>query len=437
MATKPRSRSVFIWLLLGAWVVLAAVAVAWGLKNEEDDLFAKAQAALDDAGIAAIVSFEGRDATLSGDLDIVDQDRAVQLVLGITGVREAAWDDPAVAAVTTTTSSTSSTTTTVTTLPDAPVANLRADLRDGTLTLSGSIPGAETAGQIETITGLVYDPFRSNDLQIDDTLDEESWLPGSANAVALLTIVGNATLDISGTEATLVGQAGSEAKKAQLEGDLQAVLGADVNLTSNIEVTGKTPPIYTADAPGDGSVTLGGVMPDQASIDLIAGAAVAIYGEENVVNEMTIGTDIDKTFSIFRIPLTFEQFRPIPEWELRIENDEITGNVRGGATFDFGSAELTPALRTLLDTAAGILLRNPSIEITIEGHTDSIGSDSFNQVLSEARAAAGVAYLISRGVPEARLTSVGYGETRPIGDNSTASGRQQNRRLEFVLGPTG
>lgn len=439
MATKATPRSVLTWLLLGAWIVLGVVAIVWALNNAEDDLSDKAQAALDDAGIAAVVAFDGRDARLSGELDIVDQDRAVQLVRGITGVREAEWVTTQADAATTTLSTTpTTTTTTTTTVPvSTPVANLRAELRDGTLDLSGMIPGAETAGQIETIAGLVYAPFLSNDLQVDDTLTEQAWLPGSANAVALLTIVGNATLEISGNEATVVGEAGSEAKKAQLEGSLQAVLGPEVSLTSNIEVTNKTPPLYTADAPGDGSVTLGGVMPDQASIDLIADAAIAIYGADNVINGMTIGTDIDKTFSIFRIPLTFEQFRPIPEWELRIENDVITGNVRGGATFDFGSAELTPALRTLLDTAAGILLRNPSIAITIEGHTDSIGSDEFNQILSEARATAGVAYLITRGVPEARLTSVGYGETQPIGDNSTASGRQQNRRLEFVLGPAG
>ena len=200
-------------------------------------------------------------------------------------------------------------------------------------------------------------------------------------------------------------------------------------------MTGKTPPIYFAHAPGDGSLTLSGVMPDQAAIDLIAGAAEEVFGADNVSNTMEIGTDIDTTFSIFRIPLTFPQFRPIPEWELRIENDVISGNVRGGATFDFGSAELTEELMALLDTGAGILLRNPSILMTIEGHTDSVGSDSFNLALSHARAQAGVDYLTALGVQPERLFAVGYGESRPIADNDTVEGRRQNRRLEFVLGP--
>ena len=109
--------------------------------------------------------------------------------------------------------------------------------------------------------------------------------------------------------------------------------------------------------------------------------------------------------------------------------------MRGGATFDFGSAELTPELRTLLDTGTGILLRNPSIFMTIEGHTDSVGSDTFNLTLSTARAQAGVDYLVGLGVPPERLLAVGYGETRPIGSNETVEGRRENRRLEFVLGP--
>jgi OOP family OmpA-OmpF porin len=303
------------------------------------------------------------------------------------------------------------------------------------LSLSGTIPSGEVALQVAGVADLVYGPFVTNDLVVDEAVAAAGWVPNAPNLMAFLPIVGEAELQIVGDEATLTGTAGSAEKKAQLEGALGAALGPDVALTSSIEVTGKTPPLYVAEAPGDGTVTLSGTMPDQAAIDLIADAAVESFGEASVANEMTIGTDIDTTFSIFRIPLTFAQFKPIPEWELRIENDVISGNVRGGATFDFGSAELTPALRALLDTGAGILLRNPTILMTIEGHTDSVGSDRFNLALSDARAQAGVDYLVALGVQPARLFAVGYGETRPIADNDTAAGRTQNRRLEFVLGP--
>jgi outer membrane protein OmpA-like peptidoglycan-associated protein/osmotically-inducible protein OsmY len=420
----------------------------WAVPNEEDGLSADATAALQAAGITANVDFEGRDAVLSGGLSDSERDRALELVRNVTGVRQAEWLTPIADTPTSTTqpspttvpstteppgsSSTLGPTTTVTGL-DAP--SLTATLSRGALTLSGTVPNAEVAAQVAGIADLVYGPFVTNDLSLDDSVGSAGWVQNAPNLMAFLPIVGEAELTVVGNEATLTGTAGSAEKKAQLEAALGAALGSDVTLTSSVEVTGKTPPVYLAQASGDGTVTISGIMPDQAAIDLISGAAVEAFGASNVFNDMTIGTDIDSSFSIYRIPLTFAQFKPIPEWELRIENDVISGNVRGGATFDFGSAELTPELRALLDTGAGILLRNPSILMTIEGHTDSIGSDEFNLALSNARAQAGVDYLTALGVQPARLFSVGYGETRPIADNSTPAGRTQNRRLEFVLGP--
>lgn len=426
--------------------MLAVVAVVVAIPAVEDDLTAKAEAALREAGIGATVEFDGRDATLSGGLATSEQQRAVQVVREVTGVREAEWAE---ATATPTTSTSTSTSTTVgdttsststttpptdTTLSESP-ATLSAVLSRGALTLDGAIPSPEAAAQVAGVADLIYGPFVTNDLVVDETIAPAPWLPNAANLMAVLPIVGEAELTVSGTKATVSGTAGTPEKKAQLEGALEAAFGDEVTLMSFIEVTNLAPPLYLAQAPGDGTVTLSGTMPDQASIDLIAGAAVDTYGAENVTNEMSIGEGIDTTFSIFRIPLTFSQFAPIPQWELRIENDVISGNVRGGATFDFGSAELTPELRTLLDTAAGILLRNPTILMTIEGHTDSVGSDAFNLALSDARAQAGVDYLVDRGVQNGRLFAVGYGETRPIASNESVEGRRQNRRLEFVLGP--
>ena len=434
-----------VWPLVLSWIALAVFAVLWAVPNEEDDLTAEAEAALQQAGIAASVEFEGRDAVLSGGLAGTEQERALEVVRDITGVRQAEWLTATAATSTTTATTVPGTTTTApggsTTLaPTTTVApgtspSLTASLSKGALTLSGTVSDAQVAGQVAGIADLIYGPFVTNNLVVDEGVSDVGWLPNAPNLMAFLPIVGEAELNVVGTTATLSGRAGSVEKKAQLEAALGAALGSDVTLTSTVEVTDKTPPVYTAQATAAGVVTLGGVMPDQAAIDLIANAAIDVYGETNVVNNMTIGTDIEDSFSIYRIPLTFAQFEPIDEWDLLIENDVISGNVRGGATFDFASAELTPELRTLLDTAAGILLRNPSILLTIEGHTDSVGSDSFNLALSDARAQSGVDYLTGIGVQSERLFSIGYGETRPIADNGTADGRRQNRRLEFVLGP--
>ena len=88
----------------------------------------------------------------------------------------------------------------------------------------------------------------------------------------------------------------------------------------------------------------------------------------------------------------------------------------------------------VLDAVTQTLLENPQItRVSVEGHTDSRGSDSSNQALSEKRAAAVVRYLVKAGIDEGRLQSAGFGETRAIADNETSDGQQKNRRVEFVI----
>ena len=125
----------------------------------------------------------------------------------------------------------------------------------------------------------------------------------------------------------------------------------------------------------------------------------------------------------------------MPQWNITIVDDLITGNLRGGATFASGSAKLSPELEQILPIAAGILSRNPTLVITVEGHTDSLGSDATNMALSVARAEAAANWLIAAGIQPERIFAVGRGEGSPIADNKTAAGRAKNRRVEFILGP--
>ncbi|MHC8370602.1 OmpA family protein [Pseudomonas sp. MDT1-85] len=103
--------------------------------------------------------------------------------------------------------------------------------------------------------------------------------------------------------------------------------------------------------------------------------------------------------------------------------------------FQFDSAKLTPADKDVLNTIATRLKQeSSSAQLTVTGHTDSVGSDAYNQKLSDRRAHSVVEYLISQGVPRSSFVSVtGAGESQPVADNKTADGRSMNRRTEIKI----
>jgi OOP family OmpA-OmpF porin len=100
-----------------------------------------------------------------------------------------------------------------------------------------------------------------------------------------------------------------------------------------------------------------------------------------------------------------------------------------GVTFETNSATLTGQSDTVLNKVADDLKKHPRLKVELQGHTDSVGSDAYNQKLSARRAAAVRDYLVQQGVSPTQLTSKGYGESVPVGDNKTAEGRAQNRRV--------
>jgi outer membrane protein OmpA-like peptidoglycan-associated protein len=101
--------------------------------------------------------------------------------------------------------------------------------------------------------------------------------------------------------------------------------------------------------------------------------------------------------------------------------------------FDTGKYSLRPLAREKLAKVAGIVSGHPGLELDVEGHTDSVGGDAYNQLLSEHRGTAVRDYLIHEGMAANSVTTKGFGETQPVASNDTAQGRQQNRRVELVI----
>jgi outer membrane protein OmpA-like peptidoglycan-associated protein len=117
------------------------------------------------------------------------------------------------------------------------------------------------------------------------------------------------------------------------------------------------------------------------------------------------------------------------------DGDNIILNMPSNITFDFDSYQLKSEFMPTLDSVVLVLNEFESTLITAEGHTDSKGSEAYNQKLSENRALSVSNYLITKGVKQQRLAAVGRGELEPVADNNTIDGRALNRRVELTLEP--
>lgn len=152
-----------------------------------------------------------------------------------------------------------------------------------------------------------------------------------------------------------------------------------------------------------------------AGIGAVAGAGAGYYmdQQEKKLRKQTEGTGIGVTR----------------------EGDELVLDMPSEVTFATGSANLDPTFRTTLDQVAATLVEYEKTYVDVMGHTDSTGSDVFNQGLSEQRAGTVAGYLTQKGVQSARLATKGYGESQPRASNTTEEGRASNRRVEIRLVP--
>jgi len=115
--------------------------------------------------------------------------------------------------------------------------------------------------------------------------------------------------------------------------------------------------------------------------------------------------------------------------------DNITLNMPGNVTFATDSSDLSPAFFDVLNSVGKVLGEFEQTVVEVAGHTDSTGSESYNQSLSERRASSVASYLKSQDVLSERLITLGMGELRPVADNSSAAGKQANRRVEITMVP--
>ncbi|CAN5281355.1 OmpA family protein [soil metagenome] len=152
-----------------------------------------------------------------------------------------------------------------------------------------------------------------------------------------------------------------------------------------------------------------------AGIGGLAGAAIGSYmdKQERDLRDRTAGTEV----RVIR------------------QGDDLILSIPSGINFAYNSDAVAPAFQHTLDDVARVLGQYDRTYIDIYGHTDAIGSDDYNQALSQRRAVAVADYLVSRGVQAARIATRGFGKTQPVAANDTEAGRAANRRVEIKIVP--
>jgi outer membrane protein OmpA-like peptidoglycan-associated protein len=131
-----------------------------------------------------------------------------------------------------------------------------------------------------------------------------------------------------------------------------------------------------------------------------------------------------------------QEIDQIPDANVEQQGEALLVTFPGEVLFDSGSSSLAPGAGGRLDQLADTLDRHPDMLVIVKGHTDDEGSEAANQALSERRADAVRSYLVAKGISPARITAVGLGESQPLVTNTSAEGRQQNRRVELELRPS-
>ncbi len=167
---------------------------------------------------------------------------------------------------------------------------------------------------------------------------------------------------------------------------------------------------------------------DKRGVPIGAAAGAAIGGG--------IGYLFDRQEQEMRAAVAREREAGRAEVE-RVRGDLLKITLQNEVLFDFDKAEIKPGFAPTLDKLAAVLVKYDRSFATVIGHTDSIGSEAYNQALSERRAEAVVDALVARGVPAGRLSAAGRGEREPRADNTTEAGRQLNRRVEILVSPQG
>ena len=312
-------------------------------------------------------------------------------------------------------------------------ASLTATLNNGEFELSGRVPDRAVAARVQDVAAIVYGTRVVDTLIIDPSLSDPSWAPVAGDVVASLPLISNGEIELNGEVVTLRGAAGSEEKRSIFIAAVEQILGADVELVDEVEVIEQLQPVLLIEKRGPAVIKLEGLLPYPQVGDQILDVLAETYIGHSFETDFTFDRRVEETFTLHSLPGLAGMFAKFPVWQLSYIDGRFESSSAGAASFDVDS-EALPMDTPALDSFAMSMLGVPAFHLTVIGHTDSSGPATYNQDLSERRAATVLEYLmVEHGIEPTRITAIGRGEEFPITSNATVDGRMKNRRVEILI----
>ncbi len=387
---------------LAIWVVLALVAVPWGVRAEERSLEADSVAALAAAGLTVEdITFTGRDAIVSGELTEDDRRTAEEVLGELAGIRNIEWRVDTVSEPPVVTAPPPATTTT--TLPPDNPATLELKVRVGRLSLGGRLPDAARVASIASAAELAYRADVVNRLAVGDVVDP-GWLESASRLVSSLGLVSDATivLDGSGIAGTAAVPTGSAAAALDVlfDGFRQDGLPVDIDIAVS---EGGTAVLSIND---DGNVVTAEGVLYRASLIEDVNELLGAVDDREVETSIRLNKSLAPAFAVTRLDDLIEVLAGAEQWSLSYDDEVVSGGRLGKGLFprDPEKPPTATAVR-LADEIAALMVGDPRLHLTLEVGSVVRSNGSTDLEMARMRADAVVVVLMRLGVDPDRVSA--------------------------------
>ena len=397
------------WRWFAALAAILLVAIPWGIRAQERSLESATRDALIEAEIAVEdVSFTGRSATITADLDETTQEQATAIVAAVNGVAGVEWQTGS--GILIAQPGTGSSPTTSTAAPD-PGAELVIAVKGGKVSLRGVVPTAETIKTLGDAASDLWGHGVANQIFVDDMVLAYPWLASVDDALAVLPTLIDAQLTLDRQGAIVTGIALSEEAATAAAGRLEEALGPDVPLDNKLTVTPlELPSIEIVFS--EGAATITGTVGSKSTKQAVAAAVRATKDGVELDNDMVVSPGTADVFVVHRIPELVGRLGAAPEWTLRLEGTTVEGSAAGGKLYPGKRVKPGPQVAGVADVLAGFLSADATLELTIEVQAPSTkAKDGDSGNLAKPRASALAAHMVRLGIDPSRIqTTAEVGE---------------------------